>query len=232
MNILVGTSGFAYKEWKGKFYPKDLPASEMLAYYSQRFRTVELNNTFYRMPQRSAMQALAEEAPTGFMFAVKAPMLITHIKRLSKAADPVAKFFVAVAALGKHLGPVLFGLPPNMKKDAGRLADFLDVLPKRTRVAFEFRHESWFDDEVFGMLRKHKTALCIADADDFTTPFAATTDWGYLRLRRSDYTRPQLKSWAKRIQSQQWANAFVYLKHEGEAKGPQLAGELVELLSE
>jgi uncharacterized protein YecE (DUF72 family) len=229
MNLYVGTSGYSYKEWKGKFYPKDLPVTRMLPYYSERFRTVEINSTFRSMPEASVLQAWASEVPANFKFALKAPQRITHIKRLKGAGDLVTQLLEVAAALKNRLGPLLFQLPPNFKKDVTRLREFLALLPSRQRVTFEFRHQSWFDDEVFGLLRKHRAALCIADAEnDLEVPFLATTDWGYLRLRRSEYSNAELKKWVTRVREQDWRDAFVFFRHEDEGKGPRFAKRFLE----
>src|SRR5881394_1123722 len=151
MNLYVGTSGFSYKEWKGPFYPEDLPEKQMLRFYGERFRTVEINNTFYRMPKESVLDAWANEVPADFKFVLKAPQRITHMQRLKDAADSVSYLLKVAVALKERLGPLLFQLPPYFKKDAARLRDFLDLLPREPRSAFEFRHPSWFDDEIFGM---------------------------------------------------------------------------------
>ena len=230
MNLYAGTSGFSYKPWKGIFYPKGLPDKQMLRYYGEQFRTVEINNTFQRMPTVAGLEAWAGEVPAEFQFALKAPQRITHFRRLKDVDDLVAELFDIAGALKKRLGPVLFQLPGNFKKDVPRLADFLALLPKRSRAAFEFRHPSWFDDEVFGVLRKHQVAVCIADADDdLEVPFVATAGWGYLRLRRPDYGGADVKGWLKRIRGQDWQDVFVYFKHEDEAKGPALARRFLEL---
>ena len=230
MNLYVGTSGYSYKEWKGTFYPKDLPEKQMLHYYGERFRTVEINNTFYRMPKPPVLEAWAAEVPSDFRFVLKASQRITHMQRL-KDADASVSYLVEVAGtLKKRLGALLFQLPPNMKKDAPRLRDFLGLLPSHQRAAFEFRHQSWFDDEVFALLRQHQAALCIAEAEDeLEVPFVATAAWGYLRLRRPDYGDAELKTWAKRVHEQDWRDAFVFFKHEDEGKGPQLAKRFLEL---
>ena len=190
MNLYVGTSGFSYKEWKGTFYPGDLPEKRMLSYYGERFRTVEINNTFYRMPKTSVLEAWSGEVPADFKFVLKAPRQITHIHRLKDAADSVSYLLEAAGTLEERLGPLLFQLPPNLKKDVPRLSDFLALLPPQRRVAFEFRHQSWFDEEVFGLLRDHQAALCIAEADnDLEVPFVSTGGLGLseiaaARLRR------------------------------------------------
>jgi uncharacterized protein YecE (DUF72 family) len=230
MNLYVGTSGYSYKEWKGSFYPEDLPDKQMLHFYGEQFRTVEINNTFYRMPKASVLQAWAGEVPEHFRFVLKAPQRITHIQRL-KAADDSVEYFLRVAGeLKERLGPLLFQLPPNMKKDLARLRDFLALLPSTRRAAFEFRHESWFDDEVFGLLREHQVALCIAEAEgDLEVPFVSTASWGYLRLRLPDYKDADLKAWLKRVKGQKWDEAFVFFKHEDEGRGPQMGKRFLEL---
>lgn len=233
MNLHVGTSGYSYKEWKGSFYPPDLPAGGMLRFYAERFGTVEINNTFYRAPTRSVLENWAAEVPSTFRFVLKAPQRITHIKRLKETEDPVSYFFDVAGALGERLGPILFQLPPNMKKDAARLADFLRQLPPGPRVAFEFRHESWFDDEVYELLRGRGAAMCIAEAEDgVEVPPVATAPWGYMRLRRPDYTDADLQSWLKKMHAQSWADAYVFFKHEDEGRGPAMAARLVKLAAE
>lgn len=230
MNFFVGTSGYSYPAWKGAFYPEKLPAKKFLGYYAEQLRAVESNNTFRSLPKPAALEAAAAQTPPGFRFAPKAPMRITHLKRLKDCGDAVTELFEVVTALKDKLGPVLFQLPPNFKKDADRLRDFLAVLPKGRRVAFEFRHQSWFDDETFALLRSRGAALCLADAeDDLDTPFVATAGWGYIRLRMADYTDAELKAWVKRIRQQKWQDVFVFFKHEDEGKGPQFAKRFLEL---
>ena len=229
MNLYVGTSGYSYKEWKGTFYPQKLPAKQMLRFYGEHFRTVEINYTFRRMPTASALDAWADAVPAGFQFVLKAPEAITHRQRLQDAGDALAKFLEIAGKLKKCLGPLLFQLPPTFKKDAPRLHAFLALLPPEHRVTFEFRHPSWLDDEVFGLLREHRAALCIADAEDLEVPVVATTTWGCLRLRRPDYDDAALKRWAKQVRNQDWRDAFVFFKHEDEGKGPQLAKRFLEL---
>lgn len=225
MRVLVGTSGYSYKEWKGTFYPSDLPAAKMLPFYATQFDTVEINNTFYRMPEAKTVAKWATEVPEKFVFVLKAPQRITHQKRLAGAEDDVRFFFEAAAELGPKLGPVLFQLPPFAKKDAGKLRDFLRILPDHP-VAFEFRHPTWFDDEVFGLLREHDAAICAADTDEVVDPSSlmmSTATWGYLRLRRTEYADGQIVQWAKRVQEQSWSAAYVFFKHEDEGKGPAFA---------
>ena len=230
MRVRIGTSGFSYKEWKGSFYPEDIDAKAMLGFYATKFSTVEINNTFYRMPQASVLTSWAEQVPDGFTFALKASQRITHRSRLKEAGDSVEFFFRIAATLGDRLGPVLFQLPPNLKKDLPRLQAFLPLVPAGSRCAFEFRHESWFDDEVYEALRGAHAALCLAEDEDLATPPVATTDWGYLRLRRQDYGPETIAAWRDRIARQPWSEAFVYFKHEDEARGPLFAEGLAKLL--
>ena len=230
MNVHAGTSGYSYKEWKGTFYPADLPATGMLSFYAKRFSTVEINNTFYRMPKASVLEAWAKEVPADFMFVLKASQRITHHQRLKDADDSVSYLLEVAGALKERLGPLLFQLPPYLRKDAPRLREFLALLPSDRRAAFEFRHQSWFDDEVFGLLRDHRAVLCIAEAEnDLEIPFVSTADWGYLRLRRPDYGDAELKAWAKRVHEQKWREAFIFFKHEEEGKGPEMAKRFLKL---
>lgn len=230
MGLYVGTSGYSYKPWKGSFYPKDLPDRQMLRYYGEHFRTVEINNTFFAMPKASTLEGWAESVPTNFQFVLKAPRHITHLRKLNDVGELVAQFYQAAGALTEQQGPLLFQLPPNLKKDANRLQTFLAMLPLQLRAAIEFRHPSWFDDEIFELLRNHRAALCIADAeDDLEVPFVKTTDWGYVRLRRPDYSDAELTEWVKRVQEQGWEDAFVFFKHEDEGKGPRMAKRYTEL---
>jgi uncharacterized protein YecE (DUF72 family) len=230
MNLYVGTSGYSYKEWKGSFYPEKLPAKQMLAYYGEHFRTVEINYTFKRLPTAAVLKTWTDAVPADFRFALKAPEWITHRKRLKDANDMLATFLEVAGKLKQRRGPLLFQLPPNFKKDASRLQTFLELLPAKRRAAFEFRHPSWFDDEVFQLLRDHNVALCIADADDdLEVPVVATADWGCLRLRRAHYDDAALRKWCKQIRQQDWRDAFVFFKHEDEAKGPQFAQRFLQL---
>ena len=230
MNLYVGTSGYSYKEWKGTFYPRDLPDKRMLHYYGGHFKAVEINNTFYRMPAASVLEAWAGEVPIDFKFVLKAPQRITHEHRLKDAGDSVSYLLEVSGVLKERLGPLLFQLPPYLRKDVPRLRDFLALLPPQRRVSFEFRHQSWFDEEVFGLLRDHQAALCIAEAEvDLAVPFVATSDWGYLRLRRPDYGDAELKTWARRVREQDWRDAFLFFKHEDEGKAPQMAKRFLEL---
>jgi uncharacterized protein YecE (DUF72 family) len=230
MKLHVGTSGYSYKEWKGNFYPEDLPAKEMLSYYSRRLPAVEINNTFYRLPQPGMIENWKEQVPKSFRFSIKASQRITHIKRINNVADETKYLLETAALLEKRLGVVLFQLPPNMKKDTARLSAFLDLLPAATRAAFEFRHETWFDDEVFGLLRARDCALVVSDTDEKPlTEIISTASWGYLRLRRTTYGESDLDEWMKRVQGQSWKDAFVFFKHEDEGVGPKLAAQFIEM---
>ena len=230
MNLYVGTSGYSYKEWKGTFYPEDLPDKQMLHFYGERFRSVEINNTFYRMPKASVLEGWANDVPADFKFVLKASQRITHMQRLKDAKDSVSYLLDVSGVLKQRLGPLLFQLPPNMPKDATRLSDFLGLLPLDRRAAIEFRHQSWFDDEIFDLLRKYQAVLCIAEAENnLEIPFVSTADWGYLRLRRPDYGDQELSAWKKRVQQQPWNDAFIFFKHEDEGKGPEMAKRFLEL---
>ena len=231
MRVLAGTSGFSYKEWKGSFYPEDLPAEDMLAYYSARLPAVEINNTFYRMPKPSMLEGWAAQVPAEFRFILKASQRITHRKRLKEAGDEVAYFFQTAATLGERMGPTLFQLPPNLKKDLPRLESFLTVLPEGARAAFEFRHGSWFEEDVFSVLRTHGSALCIAEDEELATPLVATAPWGYLRLRRQDYDDAAVAGWAEKVRAQPWAEAYVFFKHEDAGSGPKLAAEFLRRIA-
>jgi len=230
MNLYVGTSGYSYKEWKGTFYPEDLPEKQMLRFYGERFRSVEINNTFYRMPKPSVLESWAAEVPEDLKFVLKASQRITHMQRLKDVGDSVSYLLKVAVTLKERLGPLLFQLPPFLHKDLPRLREFLALLPSEPHAALEFRHESWLDPEVFALLREHHAALCIAEAEEgLEIPFVSTADWGYLRLRRPDYGDAELKAWGKRIQEQNWRDAFVFFKHEDEGKGPEMARRFLEL---
>ena len=232
MQLLAGTSGFSYKEWLGSFYPEKLPADEMLRYYADRFSTVEINNTFYRMPAESMLARWAEEVPGHFAFTLKAPRRITHEKRLKEAGQEAAEFLKRAAALGDKLGVLLFQLPPNLKKDMSRLREFLDVLPSAGRYAFEFRNDSWQDEEVYEALRARNAMLCVTDTDEGDTPFITTSDWGYIRLRRTHYDTADLSAWVERIAAQSLSRAYVYFMHEDEALGTKFALQINKLWAE
>lgn len=230
MKLHVGTSGYSYKEWKGNFYPEKLPAKEMLPYYASRLSAVELNNTFYRLPQPSMVESWKTQVPDDFRFSVKASQRITHFKRLKEVEDETKYLLETVGGLEDRLGVMLFQLPPNMKKDRERLASFLKHLPANTPAAFEFRHPTWFDEDVLQLLSSENRALCVSDTDDLpVTHIDKTSDWGYLRLRRVNYSRDDLVKWVHQINAQQWNTAYVFFKHEDEGTGPKLAAEFVEL---
>jgi len=228
----IGTSGYSYPEWKGNFYPEKIAAKDMLHFYAGKFPTVEINNTFYRMPKESVLQGWADQVPEDFSFVIKASQRITHFQRLKDCGDLLGYLFRVAGVLGPRLGPLLFQLPPNMKKDVPRLKGFFDAMPERRRVAVEFRHASWFDDEVFDLLRGQEAALCVADTgEEPVAPLVATAGWGYLRLRRENFSDEELGEWAKRIREQPWSDAYVFLKHEEEGKGPKLAARLMEFFA-
>jgi len=229
VQVRIGTSGYSYAEWKGNFYPEKMAAKDMLRFYAERFPTVEINNTFYRMPKEALLQGWAEQVPESFTFVIKASKRITHDKRLKECGELLAYLFGVTSTLGSRLGPLLFQLPPNFKKDVPRLKSFFDEMPEWRRMAIEFRHASWFDDEVYETLRAQRAALCVADTgEEPAAPLVATTDWGYLRLRREDFSDKDLRDWARRIREQPWGDAYVFLKHEEEGKGPKLAARLME----
>jgi uncharacterized protein YecE (DUF72 family) len=229
VKVLAGTSGFSYDGWTGPFYPEDLPAGERLRYYASRLPAVEINNTFYRMPKPELLANWAAQVPAGFRFALKASQRITHIKRL-KEVDGEVKFLLGAARqLGDKLGPVLYGLPPNLKKDVPRLAAFLALLPSDTKAAFEFRNPTWLDAEVFALLKSAGAALCVAEDEKGATPLEATASWGYLRLRREDYTEADLAGWAARVKGAGWDEAYVFFKHEDEGAAPALARRFTEI---
>ena len=229
MRLFAGTSGFSYKEWKGKFYPANQPDRQMLAFYASRLPAVEINNTFYRMPTREALEGWAAQVPPSFTFALKAPQRITHRERLEKSDDSLRAFLGVASVLGPRLGPLLFQLPPFQRKDLPRLEAFLGKLPAGVRAAFEFRHPSWFEDDVYDVMRARGAALVGGDADDAgkSPPFVATAPFGYLRLRAEEYDRTTLSAWAERIRAQPFTDVFVFLKHE--VRGPEFAESLTAL---
>ena len=222
MKIIAGTSGYAFKEWKGTFYPSEMKPEGMLAHYAGRFPTVEINNTFYRMPRENVLLDWASSVPDGFTFAIKASQRITHHARLKPdCAELVGYLMKSTAVLEDHLGPILFQLPPNMKKDTERLRVFLELLPRDRRFVVEFRHASWFEEDVYALLRERDVAMCVAEQEEFKCPVACTASWGYLRLHRFDYDEASLAEWAKCVATQPWTEAYVYFKHdEGVGSGP------------
>lgn len=222
--FLVGTSGFSYAPWRGTFYPDDLPADGMLGHYATVFRTVEINHSFYRMPAPPMLETWTQQTPARFRFALKAPQRITHHLRLKDAGDATREFVRRVAALGDKLGPLLFQLPPHLRADPERLAGFLAALPSGCEVAMEFRHASWLDEEIYALLARHRVALCVADTDESTSPIVATAAFGYVRLRRDDYTDAALAGWAERLRAvPRWKRVYVFLKHDEAGRAPALA---------
>jgi uncharacterized protein YecE (DUF72 family) len=232
--ILVGTSGYNYPEWKGSFYPSDLPAAKMLPYYADRFNTVEINYTFYRMPNARLVSNWAAQVPPHFRFTLKAPRRITHDRRLRDVGDPVRAFCEVAAELGPQLGALLFQLPPNFKKDLAVFDAFLDTLPPRVCAAFEFRNESWLDEDVYARLRERNLALCIADSEKRSTPVMATADYAYFRLRDEGYTPEHIAIWADRVRELGTLarDVFVYFKHEEEGKGAEFGRMLLDRLNQ
>jgi uncharacterized protein YecE (DUF72 family) len=230
--IYTGTSGYNYPEWRGSFYPADIAAKAMFEYYAARFRTVEINYTFYRMPTPKTVEAWRAQAPEGFRYALKAPRRITHDKRLKDCEDSTRFFCETARLLGPHLGPLLFQLPPNLKCDVPRLEAFLNTVPPDLQTALEVRHDSWHADEVFDLLARHNMALCIADFGDRTTPLRQTARHGYFRLRDEGYGPEELARWAREVSAlaSHWDETFVYFKHEDEGKGPAFANAFVERL--
>jgi len=220
MRILVGTSGWSYKEWKGSFYPADLPADDLLRHYAGRFPTVEINNSFYRIPKEKVLLEWADQVPAAFRFVLKASRRITHINRLTDEDGSLGYFLRTVNVLGERLGPTLFQCPPTLRKDTARLAAFLGRVPRTWRAALEFRHDSWFTDEVYDALRAHDIALVAAEEDEGATPLVPTASWGYLRLRRTAYSDDELAAWVRRIGEQPWTEAFAFLKHDEENGTP------------
>jgi uncharacterized protein YecE (DUF72 family) len=223
MQLLAGTSGYSYKEWLGHFYPEKLPANAMLRFYAQHFTTVEINNTFYRMPAEAMLHHWCEEVPEGFTFTLKAPRRITHEKRLREAESDVAEFVRRAQVLGSRLGPLLFQLPHYFRKDLARLKDFLGLVPPGSRTAFDFRNDTWLSDDVYDALRARGAMLCVTDNEQGETPFVTTTDCGYLRLRRTHYDEAELAQWVGRIAPMPLRFTYVYFMHEDEALGTRFA---------
>ncbi|HVQ42870.1 MAG TPA: DUF72 domain-containing protein [Vicinamibacterales bacterium] len=234
MRIHVGTSGYNYTEWKGTFYPPDLPAKQMFGYYSARFHTVEINYTFYRMPTDKTTSAWLAQAPPDFMYTLKAPQRITHIQKLQGSEESLAMFAKAARVLGDHLACLLFQLPPTFRCDLERLRAFLAAMPAGVRPAFEFRHDSWLNEDVYALLGEHHAALCIADFGTKTTPLRPTARHGYFRLRDEGYQVSDLARWADEILAHAgaWDDVFVYFKHEDEGKGPEFAKAFLDQLAQ
>ena len=231
--IWVGTSGYNYPEWRGTFYPEKLAAAKMLPYYAERFPTVEINYTFYRTPNEKILEGWNAATPGQFKLTLKAPKRITHDARLRDCADRVRQFLDTASILGPKLGALLFQLPPNLKKDVALLDAFLDAFPPRVCAAFEFRHASWLDDEIYGRLRARNLALCVADSEKLATPVEITADYAYFRLRDEGYTPGDIARWADVIRENTSGcrDVFVYFKHEESGKGPEFGKLLMEQLA-
>ena len=229
MRLIAGTSGYAFKEWNGTFYPKKCKPDAMLGLYSAKFPTVEINNTFYRLPKEHVLAEWAAQVPEDFTFSIKASQRITHFARLKPESLSAVEFLMRnLGSLGGKLGPILFQLPPNLQKDVERLRVFLDSLPLDRKFAMEFRHESWFDENVFAALRARDIAMVAIEQAEFSSPLVATASWGYLRLHRFDYDDAMLADWASKIAGQAWTDTFVYFKHdEGIGSGPPAVDSFV-----
>jgi uncharacterized protein YecE (DUF72 family) len=235
----IGTSGWHYEDWRGLFYPPALARSKWLEFYARYFATVELNNSFYRLPSEKAFVNWREASPGNFIFAVKVSRFITHIKRLKDAEEPVQNFLERADLLKEKLGPLLYQLPPNMKRDDKRLAAFLAILPKKYRHVLEFRHESWFDDDVFKILRSHNAGCCVFDMPGFSSPVMVTADFAYVRfhgsdgLYSSDYSDKELAGWAKKIDSLGKNLKAVYIYFNNDIAGYALdnAKTMMQLLA-
>jgi uncharacterized protein YecE (DUF72 family) len=223
--LWVGTSGYNYPEWRGSFYPQGLASAKMLPYYAERLDTVEINNTFYRMPTEKAVEGWRQATPPRFKLTLKAPKQITHIARLRDCTAAVARFLEVAAVLQDKRGALLFQLPPFLRRDVGLLEQFLATLPQATCAAFEFRHASWFAEETYACLRARNVALCVADSEQLSTPLQITADYGYFRLRDEGYEAPDLARWAQQVRAATTGcrEVFVYFKHEAAGKGPQFA---------
>jgi len=232
MKTWIGTSGFQYKEWKGSFYPEKLSLPKMLAFYAGEFNSTEINYTFRSFPSDKTIARWRDETPEDFRFSLKAPQRVTHFAKLRKCGDAMTEFRQATKGLGKKLGPVLFQLPETFRGDAVLLGEFLSGLPKGLSAAFEFRHESWFTDEVFETLAARNAALCLAESEELATPRIATADFGYLRLRRDAYTDKEIRDRADFVRAQEWKETFAYLKHEDTAAGTGFARKLAAELQE
>ena len=233
MKLWTGTSGFQYPEWKGKFYPDKMPASKMLAHYATHFSSTEINYTFRQIPSEKTIVNWSSQTPEEFRFSFKAPQRVTHFAKLRGCKDVLQVFAQALQPAAEKRGPVLFQLPPTFTKDVEVLRAFLTDLPKNIRAAFEFRHSSWFDDDTFEVLRHANAALCIAENEELATPGIVTADFGYLRLRREDYTSVPIRKWGAFVsqQTERWSDAFVYFKHEEQAVGPKFARQFLEAIS-
>jgi uncharacterized protein YecE (DUF72 family) len=222
MQVHIGTSGWHYKHWRGPFYPADVPPPKMLGWYAERFDTVEINNSFYKVPTSEALAGWCRQTPPNFCFAVKASRYITHNRKLKESGETVERFLSQITELGKRLGPILFQLPPSWKVNLARLEQFLNYLPPRHHYVFEFRNDSWNSQQVFDLLRRHNAALCMFELAGYQSPMELTADFAYIRLHgpgnkyQGDYTAAQLRAWANRIES--WSktlkHVFIYFDND------------------
>ncbi len=223
MNLFVGTSGYSYKEWRGSFYPEKMQPSEMLAYYADRFRAVEINSTFYRMPNEKMLVDWAAQVPDGFSFVLKTSRKVTHQMRLRSVDEEISYLLRTMSVLGAKRGPMLVQLPPNAKKDLNRLGSFLGLLPDEWRTAMEFRNASWFEPDTYELLRERNVALVATDTEGGGAPLVGTADWGYVRLRGEAYDDSALGGWAARLRESAWKDLYLFFKHEEDGVGPELA---------
>ena len=229
--VLVGTSGYNYPEWRGTFYPEKFSTDKMLAFYAEHFPTVEINYTFYRMPTEKLLAGWHGGTPDEFTFTLKAPRRITHDSKLQRCEDNLQAFCRTARTLASKLGVLLFQLAPNFKRDVDVLRSFTELLPEATRAAFEFRHPSWFETDVFETLRARNLALCIADSEKLSTPVEVTADYAYFRLRDEGYQQSDLERWAATVRGLPVSDAFVYFKHEEQGLGPDFAKRFIAALS-
>lgn len=233
MRYLIGTSGYNYPEWRGTFYPEKFSTSKMLAYYAERFNTVEVNYTFYRIPTPALLEGWSKGTPDDFTFTLKAPRRITHDSKLQRVEDLTQTFCKTAATLGSKLGVLLFQLPPTFKKDAELLRAFTELIPEGTRAAFEFRHASWFDEDIYEILRSRNLALCVADSEKMSAPVELTANYAYFRLRDEGYQQSDLERWADVVGGlPNLTDAYVYFKHEEQGLGPEFARRFIERLPE
>jgi uncharacterized protein YecE (DUF72 family) len=226
--VVVGTSGYNYPEWRGTFYPEKFSTDKMLAYYAERFRTVEINYTFYRMPTEKLLAGWSAGTPEGFCFTLKAPRRITHDAKLQRCEDLLQSFCRTARSLGSKLGVLLFQLPPTFRKDSAVLREFVALLPEGTRAAFEFRHPSWLEADTYDALRERNLALCVADSEKMSTPVEVTADYAYVRLRDEGYQQADLERWAGTVAALPVGEAFVYFKHEEQGLGPDFARRFID----
>lgn len=226
MRIFVGTSGYSYKEWKGSFYPEKFSEKNMLHYYSGHFNTVEINNTFYKMPKKDVLASWRDQVNEDFRFVIKANKRLTAFKNIDDIRDSFKWFCDNIDIMGRSLGVVLFQFPPFIKVNPEKLESLLDIMPEKMKGAFEFKSSTWFKNEIYDLLKNKGAALVISETDEEKDPeLIHTSDWGYLRLRRTDYNSENLKDWAEKIQQQNWEEVYVFFKHEDEALGPKFAME-------